>query len=407
MSTPTRVCVLALTLMAASACGSGGSSPKARNAPGAGGTNTGGTGGTSSGTGGTAGGVDVIPENPAPEPHTVAKCDGLPDVGQWEKVGPDDGSSAEPLTVFAAVSPTHSGVVYTSVGSWEGTRAFYRSTDCGETWTKAGEGRNAMAISSGFLWSMAVDSTNGNVIFGVNGYGGPPSLFKTIDGGDNWSLLFQAGSEAAAATTGNFVQGVAMDPTNSRHLFVTFHDNCVGDYAPMCLAESTDAGLTWRVFKGPTDGWEEGASPIVLNETDLLYAAPFDGLYLTTDNGDSWNKVSDSGYGQIYQTEDGRMFLGSNNGVQLSEDDGHTWTLIPNSPKASGIIGDGTTIYACFQNDFGGKPFYSAPEADPSTWTNVETPSMSQGAPFLSYDADHHVLDGGAYKAGLWRLVTK
>jgi hypothetical protein len=310
--------------------------------------------------------------------------------------------------VSVAVNPQNPSIVFTSgaAGS-SGGNGIYKSTDCGATWTKANTGRNSAAIDSGYQWGMNIDPTNPNVMYVSNGYGGPPSLFKTTNGGTDWDPVFAPNSDVAMAVQDAFTQAASMDPTNPNHLVVTFHNNCTGAYAPMCMAETTDGAATWRLFKGPTSGWEEGAGPLVLGKTTFLYSAIFAGVFYTNDSGATWSKVADSGSGnQIYFSPTGAMFLGSNSGIKTSKD-GRTWSTIPNSPNAIALIGDGTNLFASFQNDFSGQPFYSAPEASPATWTNVKTPAIKQGGSVMAYDPDHHILYSSDYSAGLWRVVTK
>ena len=64
-----------------------------------------------------------------------------------------------------------------------------------------------------------------------------------------------------------------------------------------------------------------------------------------------------------------------------------------------------TTLYAA---DQWSPTFASAPISDPTKWTNMPAPALrsSQGAPFLAYDEDHHLLYASTWPDGLWRLVT-
>jgi hypothetical protein len=100
------------------------------------------------------------------------------------------------------------------------------------------------------------------------------------------------------------------------------------------------------------------------------------------------------------------MYLGSDYGV-LRSSDGHTWTKIPGSPKATALIGDGENLFAAFQNDFFGHPYYTSKENDAATWQNVATPTIPQGASGLSYDRDHHILYAPSWRGGLFRVVTR
>jgi hypothetical protein len=70
-------------------------------------------------------------------------------------------------------------------------------------------------------------------------------------------------------------------------------------------------------------------------------------------------------------------------------------------------MGDGTTLFATFQQDATGQPFFSTDENSPTTWTRMKSPSISAGGSYMAYDADHHVLYSSNYSGGLWRVVTK
>jgi hypothetical protein len=386
--------------------GSGGAAGGSASAGGT--TNAGGsvdTGGNGSAggrvnTGGSVGGggADAGP------PHVAGACSGLGAVGAWEQITPP-GGAADALTVGVALSAQNPSIVYASVGSWGGTRGIFRSTDCGATWARPNTGRNAAQITSGFQCIIVADPTNADVVYVDNLYGSPPTLYKTTNSGVDWDEVW--GKEVTQYLTYNFVQDVSLEPGNPRHILANFHEDCVGQYAPSCMAESLDAGATWRVFKGPTSGWEEGAAVTILGPTTFVLAAPFNGLYYTKNSGAAWETVANDSMGNVYTTPDGTMLVGSAQHGMLKSSDGHTWASIPASPIASAILGDGTTLFTTYQNDMGGQPFYSAPANNPTTWSHVKTPSIPQGGSGMAYDADHHLLFSSNYAGGLWRVVTR
>jgi len=255
-------------------------------------------------------------------------------------------------------------------------------------------------------------------MYASNGYGDPPCLFKSTNGGIDWDPAW--GTDVSQYLAENFAQGFDMDPTNPQHLVVSFHENCTGAYAPFCLAETTDDAATWRVFKGPTilvngaaQGWEEAAQVTVLGPTTFVYAAPFNGLFYTKDSGATWQTVANDAWGLIFTMPpivdggSGTMLLGSaQHGTLRSDDSGQTWMSIPASPLATSVYGDGITLFSSFGSTTTGQPIYSAPYSNPNVWTNVKTPTMSSGAEFGGYDPDHHILYANNYGAGLWRVVT-
>src|SRR5262249_28169365 len=130
------------------------------------------------------------------------------------------------------------------------------------------------------------------VLYAGSLYGKDLTLLKSTNGGVDWDSLFPPGSEVARTVdAGGFLQELSMDPTDHRHIVVSFHANCKGAYAPMCMAETKDSGASWRLFKGPTNGWGEDSRPLVLNSTTWLYATNLNGLYYTADSGATWEKV--------------------------------------------------------------------------------------------------------------------
>jgi hypothetical protein len=225
-------------------------------------------------------------------------------------------------------------------------------------------------------------------------------------------------------TNSSFVQKFAMDPGDPQHLVLTFHENCNGPLAPMCFSETKDGGATWREFLGPDDGWHEGATIVMLGGASWLFEDT-NAAWLTTDAGSTWDKVLTAykgfSQGPFYGghiAPDGTLYIGvANTGIATSHADpsatppavlGKTWTLIPNSPQATGILDDGVRLFATWIWDTGGQPMHSAPLSNPSDWSTIQTPvgGMKRGGN-LVYDAGHSILYSGNGTSGLWRTRTR
>jgi hypothetical protein len=379
--------------------GSGGASGTGGSQAAGGSAATGGsqaTGGAT-GSGGSAG-------NDGGPPHVVGTCNGLGAVNAWENITPAGADLSDNGIVEILTDPMAAGTIYTSADK----QGIFRSTDCGATFAKINTGRNGAVLDTGTQWSMAIDRADTKVLYAGNLYGTNLSLFKSVNGGVDWDDLFPPGSEVANTVASTFVQEVSMDPTDPKHLVVSFHNNCTGAYAPMCLSESKDAGSTWRLFKGPAGGWVENARPIVLDAHTLLYATALDGLFYSGDSGGTWAKVGAGAGHQIYRAKDGNYYLGTAYGVARSSD-GRTWTQIQGSPNSDGIIGDGQRMFTGWPTCCGNtQPFWTASETDGTTWTKLPSPDLSRGRfPYFAYEADHHVLYVATSKTGLWRMVTR
>jgi hypothetical protein len=88
-----------------------------------------------------------------------------------------------------------------------------------------------------------------------SGYGSN-GLFKSSDGGVNWTDIWSARSqpELGKAFTYNFVNVIAIDPTDHLHRLLTFHEACLTPHPATCIAESREGGTSWRIHDGETAG---------------------------------------------------------------------------------------------------------------------------------------------------------
>jgi len=337
-------------------------------------------------------------------------------VGVWEQITPPqiqiEGTTGVGMDAVS-VDPLDPATVYTSGGHKaccaNGSDGIFKSTDCGATWVKWNTGTNGDKLDQGYVWysGIVIDPRSSKIMYAQSGYGAE-GLWKSTDGGVSWLQLFTPETKIPDVVQYNFTQDLSMDPTDANHLVVSFHNDCAAPYAPMCMADSRDGGATWRIFKGPPSlpGWIEGAGVVTLSAHAFIYSS-FSGVYYTADDGASWEKVAASGTFQLYKSPaDGKMYLGSGNAI-LSSIDGHAWTVIPGSPAAMSVFGDGKTVFASFTNNYGGQPIYSASESDLLTWTNVKTPQIRQGVTWFAYDSQHHILYSANLNGGLWRTVTQ
>ena len=179
----------------------------------------------------------------------VAACDGLREVDAFEDITPPHASLSDNGIVDILVDPLHAGTIYAGTDK----SGLFKSTNCGADWVKINTGRSAAALDSGTLWSMAIDPVDPNVIYAGSLYGSDLSLFKSTNGGVDFDPAYAPKSEIPMTVEYNFFQDLSLDPLDPKHIVLSFHANCMGMYAPSCMAESKDAGKTWRLFKSPKD----------------------------------------------------------------------------------------------------------------------------------------------------------
>lgn len=292
----------------------------------------------------------------------------------------------------------------------------YKSLDCGATWFKVSTGRNADVMATGRSWSMVIDPSNPQVLYAPQGYG-QNGVFKTTNGGVDWDQILPP-SILMFAPYGGFIGGIALDRDQPSHVLVSWHAECPPPYTKACYAETFDAGATWTMRNGePSWAGGEGIRFDILNSTTWLFNSESNGLWLSIDAGTSWSKVpgvdaSHAG-GQIYRAVDGKLYMGAVWGVIQSSDNGHTWSVLPNSGvNVFGVVGDGERLYtSSFFPHYapGGElrlQYSSTSETSPDKWTRLDTPLMKNGGPMV-FDPIHNIIYSSNLDAGVWRMVVR
>jgi hypothetical protein len=411
--------------------GSGGSTNGGAGGAGVGGSSVGGAGvgasGGNVGAGGSAGGAGAGGSTSGgggnggsgPDP-IVADCGSLADEGVFEEITPPEvkagfGQVTDGGGAFAFdVDPVNQGTIYLGT-LWQG---LWKSTDCGATWTELATGTNGEAASSGMNWTLEVDPMEPEVVYTNSGYSNN-HLWKTTNGGTDWEQSWPpvAQPELSAAFQYNFANVVAIDPFDHEHILLTFHEACLAPHTSTCIAESTDAGVSWKLIDGQ-DGWNGGEGQVIFfleNSQTWLWGSQTNGYFRSGDSGVTWDEIPGMSTThlqgtQLVQREDGTFFLAGAAGIYRSPDGtASTWELIDGTgPIVGGMVSTGTNLYAgpCYG---GGAcehaPLLTSPLSDGNTWTEVESyPDIPQGGNF-GYDPGHKLFYSSNMDHGLWRAV--
>ncbi len=246
------------------------------------------------------------------------------------------------------VDPSNPSIIWVGTGENVGGRhvgygdGVYRSRDGGQTWENLG------LIGSERISKILIHPDDSNTVWvAAQGPlwspGGDRGLFKTTDGGENWTNVLSAG-----VWTG--VTDFVLDPrdpdriyaaTWQRHRTVAAY---VGGGPETGLHVSEDGGETWReVTQGLPDGnMGKIGLGISADNPDVVYAAietnrREGGVWVSTDRGETWEKRSDAvggGTGPHYYQEIyvsphdvDRVYLASNY-TQVSSDGARTFESI-------------------------------------------------------------------------------
>lgn len=314
-------------------------------------------------SGGNTGRVSAVaPSGTDPSRLYVAGADG----GVWRS--DDAGASWTPLTddmptqaVGAlAVDPTNDDVIY--VGTGEANFAnhsryglgLYKSTDGGATWEHLAEG-----VFGGRCFSrLLIDPTNTAVLYAsITRAGGFPELaaakghpgatgdlgvFKSLDGGVNWTRL--SGGLPNLSTT-----DLALDPSDPQILYAGV--GRIFGHAQNGVYKTTDAGLTWTKLGGglPTSTFGRVSVAVAPSQPSRVFAlitndatssggsADTLGAYRSDDGGASWTALPvgsiQASYGwylsviSVNPTDASQVLMGGLNLVR-SNNAGASWSTV-------------------------------------------------------------------------------
>ena len=224
-------------------------------------------------------------------------------------------------------------------------RLFY-SDDNGGTWTEAASDNNTS------LWPTFANA-DGDVIysFGFDIFSNR-FLRKSTDGGSSWTVQ--------AVNFDNFP--TFFGPTH----FVAINDTLIltSTARDAGVLKSVDGGANWVIFDMFED---EDDDNIALDEVfsygDFFYVASRgNGFYRSHRDSTTWDRTrafgvdegaDDDILGAVVNETTGRVFILTDNGVEYSDDNGDTWTLvtlatlgidIEGTPQGMEMVGDNILI---------------------------------------------------------------
>ncbi|MGQ8337581.1 VPS10 domain-containing protein [Sunxiuqinia sp. A32] len=210
------------------------------------------------------------------------------------------------------LDPNNPNIVWVGTGENNHQRALgygdgiYKSLDGGKSFKN-------MGLKESFqIGGIVIDPRNSDIVYvacegSAWGPGGERGLYKTIDGGKTWERILEI-----SENTG--VNNIKMDPKNPDILYATSEQRRrtsftkIGGGPESSVYKSTDAGANWRKIteglpKVDIGGMGIDVSPVDPNVLYLIVEAAEGkgGFFRSTNQGESWNKMSDySASGQYY-----------------------------------------------------------------------------------------------------------
>jgi len=153
---------------------------------------------------------------------------------------------------------------------YAGYTQMFKSTNQGNTWTQIGN-----ISGSGTIVEFAVAKSNPQVIYVIRGV----NIFKTINGGANWTLATGTLPVTSAAPT-----FITVDPGNANVAWVTLS----GYSAPNKVFVTTNGGATWTNITYNLPNLPANCSVYQPNTTGRIYVGMDVGVYYKDHNSNVW-----------------------------------------------------------------------------------------------------------------------
>jgi len=201
------------------------------------------------------------------------------------------------------ISDNHSGTLAINSKNYifsASSCGIYRSADDGNTWVEIPYIQNIANDVS----SIAIDS-NDNLFIGT-AWG---DIYRSTDDGDTWNISYQ-------------YEGIIFEFYRVFTLAVNSRDQIIAGYEYGHLRRSTDQGTTWQDLE--YSFYPYSVARIVIDKNDNLFATNGreGGIYISTDNGETWNQIVDSLTTNVYVSafavnSQNHLFAGTNKGIVL------------------------------------------------------------------------------------------
>ena len=218
------------------------------------------------------------------KPKPFLKSQSITPIASWEQIGPvnnpdQNGYASYPgkgRVNVVAVDPTNDNIMY--AGSAAG--GVWKTTDGGANWTPKTDDFAGLGVAD-----IIIDPNNTNILYMATGDGEAndiPSIgiFKSIDGGDNWT----ATGLTYSINNAIYITDISFAPGSSTKIFALAGNE---------IKVSTDSGANWSnvpVTYTAANFFEDFLT-IIFDPNDankVIVSDSFDGIYVSTNGGSTF-----------------------------------------------------------------------------------------------------------------------
>lgn len=223
---------------------------------------------------------------------------GLTWIARNQGIDARSGMSGDAVPVFSlTIDPIHPEILWAGV---TGTRGLYKSTDGGQSWVRKDHGIQDHPNME--MRGITVDPFDSNIVYCGGNYLADEKtldqrgfIYKSIDGGENWTLLIEP--EA-------LVRWIIVDPTDRNIVYASTGIFDRFAVKPTGVLKSTDAGKIWAPINNgftslavaalamhPKDHLTliagTGKASSFTDEPNEIHG----GIFITHDGGQNWRQV--------------------------------------------------------------------------------------------------------------------
>gem|GEM_PF-5975736 len=237
----------------------------------------------------------------------------------------DDGNNWSDLAInpdfmFVVVKDGRNGLIYIL----DNQKGLYKTSDNCKTWVKVSNSLIEPGAKKSFNYGSLAVARNGDIILGLGWQGNEDStgyhdfvgeFYRSTDDGANWSLV-KNGVDSLKK-----VFYIRQGKNGNLYAFQNIYKYTEDSY----LLYSSDNGYNWIKPGNEEHSSTEG---FFTNSTGSIFYFQSQTLKRSTDNGAAFTSLNNGLYGFIYSISisgNDRIFCGTNNGLYKSTDNGDSW----------------------------------------------------------------------------------